>query len=206
MIKTSQPTVYIIDDEPAIRDSLALMIAQENIPVMTFESAVAFLAECPAELSGCAIIDYRMPEMDGLQLQEEMAKRNIALPIIFLTGHGTIPTSVKAMKAGAIDFLTKPVRREKLINVVTTAMLESEKTRAESAICKEAERCIASLTEREYDVMLLAIQGYHNKNIAIKLGISHRTVEIHKSNIMHKTGASHLLDLARIAHKSGLKD
>jgi len=205
-MKTTPPTVYIIDDEHAIRDSLALMIAQENIPVMTFESAEAFLAVCPQECYGCAIIDYRMPEMDGLQLQEELAKRNISLPIIFLTGHGNIPTSVKAMKAGAIDFLTKPVRREKLISVVTNAMIESERTLTESASCKEAEKCIATLTEREYDVMLLAIQGHHNKDIARKLGISHRTVEIHKSNIMHKTGANHVLDLARIAHKSGLKE
>ncbi|TFW73065.1 DNA-binding response regulator [Methylotenera oryzisoli] len=205
-MKTTPPTVYIIDDEHAIRDSLALMIAQENIPVMAFESAQAFLEVCPQECSGCAIIDYRMPEMDGLELQAELAKRDITLPIIFLTGHGNIPTSVKAVKAGAIDFLTKPVRREKLISVVVAAMMESEKILAENASYKEAVKCIASLTEREYDVMLLAIQGYHNKDIARQLGISHRTVEIHKSNIMHKTGASHVLDLARIAHKSGLKE
>lgn len=205
-MNNTSPTVYIIDDDHAIRDSLTLMIAQENIPVIAFESAEAFLAACPQECYGCAIIDYRMPEIDGLQLQEEMAKRNILLPIIFLTGHGNIPTSVKAIKAGAIDFLTKPVRRDKLIGIITTAMMASEKSRVESAICKEAEKCIASLTEREYDVMLLAIQGHHNKEIARKLGISHRTVEIHKSNIMHKTGANHVLDLARIAHKSGLKE
>jgi FixJ family two-component response regulator len=203
---TTHATVYIIDDEHAVRDSLALMIAQENIPVMAFESAEAFLAACPAECYGCAIVDYRMPEMDGLQLQEEMVKRNISLPIIFLTGHGNIPTSVKAIKAGAIDFLTKPVTREKLISIVTNAMMESEKTRTESASCKEAEKCISSLTRREYDVMLLAIRGHQNKDIARKLGISHRTVEIHKSKIMHKTGANHLLDLARLAHKGGLKE
>ncbi len=110
------------------------------------------------------------------------------------------------MKAGATDFLTKPVRREKLISVVIAAMMESEKSLAENASYKEAVRCIANLTEREYDVMLLAIQGHHNKDIARQLGISHRTVEIHKSNIMHKTGAHHVLDLARIAHKSGLKE
>lgn len=205
-MKTMFPTVYIIDDDHAIRDALTLMIAQENIQVMAFESAQAFLAHCPQDCYGCAIIDYRMPEIDGLQLQEELTKRNILLPVIFLTGHGNIPTSVKAMKAGAVDFLTKPVRREKLISIVTAAMMASEKSRAENVICKEAEKCIASLTEREYDVMLLAIQGHHNKEIARKLGISHRTVEIHKSNIMHKTGANHVLDLARIAHKSGLKE
>nr|WP_294838464.1 response regulator [uncultured Methylotenera sp.] len=205
-MKITPPTVYIIDDEPAIRDSLTLMIAQENIPVMAFESAQAFLEDCPPDCSGCAIVDYRMPDMDGLELQAELTKRDISLPIIFLTGHGNIPTSVKAMKAGAVDFLTKPVRRDKLISVVNAAIMESEKTLAENASYKEAVKCIASLTEREYDVMLLAIQGHHNKDIARRLGISHRTVEIHKSNIMHKTGANHVLDLARIAHKSGLKE
>lgn len=205
-MKPTPQTVYIIDDDAAIRDSLALMITQENIPVMTFESAKSFLAVCPQESSGCAIVDYRMPELTGLQLQEELNTRNILLPIIFLTGHGDIPTSVTAMKAGAIDFLTKPVRREKLISVVKAALMASEKLMAEIVGYKEAAKCMASLTEREYDVMLLAIQGYHNKDIARQLGISHRTVEIHKSNIMHKTGANHLLDLARIAHKSGLKE
>ena len=205
-MKPTPQTVYIIDDDAAIRDSLALMMTQENIPVMTFESAKSFLAVCPQECSGCAIVDYRMPELTGLQLQEELNTRNILLPIIFLTGHGDIPTSVTAMKAGAIDFLTKPVRREKLINVVKAAMMASEKSMAEVVDYKEAAKCMASLTLREYDVMLLAIQGHHNKDIARQLGISHRTVEIHKSNIMHKTGANHLLDLARIAHKSGLKE
>ena len=205
-MKITPPTVYIIDDEPAIRDSLTLMITQENIPVMAFESAQAFLEGCPPDCSGCAIVDYRMPNMDGIELQAELAKRDISIPIIFLTGHGNIPTSVKAMKAGAVDFLTKPVRREKLISVVNLAIMESEKLREENASYKEAVKCIESLTEREYDVMLLAIQGHHNKDIARKLGISHRTVEIHKSNIMHKTGANHVLDLARIAHKSGLKE
>lgn len=205
-MKTMSPTVYIIDDDHAIRDALTLMIAQENIQVMAFESAEAFLAVCPQACYGCAIIDYRMPEMNGLQLQEELAKRNISLPIIFLTGHGNIPISVKAMKAGAIDFLTKPVRREKLMSIVAAAIIESEKKIAENASYQQAENCIASLTEREYEVMRLTIQGYHNKEIARKLGISHRTVEIHKSNIMHKTGANHVIDLARIAHKSGLAD
>lgn len=198
-------TVYIIDDDAAIRDSLALMITQENIPVMTFESAKSFLAVCPQECSGCAIIDYQMPVMNGIQLQQELNSRNISLPIIFLTGHGNIPISVTAMKAGAIDFLTKPVMRKKLISTVSAAMMASEKTMAEIVSHNEAVKCMSSLTEREHDVMLLAIQGYHNKEIARKLGISHRTVEIHKSSIMHKTGANHLLDLARIAHKSGLK-
>lgn len=199
------PTVYIVDDDAAIRDSLALMIRQENIPVMTFASAADFLKVCSEVCSGCAIIDYQMPVMNGIQLQQELAKRNIAMPLIFLTAHGSIPISVTAMKAGAIDFLTKPVLRKKLFNAVSNAMLASEKNMAEIVSHNEAVKCIASLTERERDVMLLAIQGQHNKEIARMLGISHRTVEIHKSVIMHKTGAHHLIDLVRIAYKSGIK-
>lgn len=203
---TANPTVFIIDDEPAIRDSLSLMIAQENLSVMTFENANAFLEACQAEYSGCAIVDIRMPGMDGLQLQEALLKRNIQLPIIFLTGHGDIPMSVKAMKAGAMDFLTKPVSREKLISAVRSAMRESEKIAEKSIHHHDAESRLADLTDRERDVMMLAIQGYPNKEIARHLDISHRTVEIHKSKIMHKTGAINLLDLARIAHEGGLTE
>ncbi|MDP3677712.1 MAG: response regulator, partial [Methylotenera sp.] len=184
--------------------SLALMIALENISVMTFENAEAFLEACQAECLGCAIIDIRMPGMDGMQLQEELYKRNILLSIIFLTGHGDIPMSVKAIKAGAVDFLTKPVTREKLINSVRSAILESEKITTKSIHHHDATSRLAGLTDRERDVMMLAIQGYPNKEIARQLDISHRTVEIHKSKIMHKTGAINLLDLARLAHEGGL--
>ncbi len=203
-MSTANPTVFIIDDEPAIRDSLTLMIAQEDLAVMAFESAEAFLAACQAECLGCAIIDIRMPGMDGLQLQDKLSKRNILLPIIFLTGHGDIPMSVRAIKAGAVDFLTKPVTREKLISSVRSAIRESEKIATESIHHQDAISHLADLTSRERDVMLLAIQGYPNKEIARNLGISHRTVEIHKSKIMHKTGAINLLDLVRIAHECGL--
>lgn len=203
-MSNADATVFIIDDDPAIRDSLALMIALENISVMTFENAEAFLDACQPECLGCAIIDIRMPGMDGMQLQEELSKRNILLPIIFLTGHGDIPMSVRAIKAGAVDFLTKPVTREKLISAVRSAICESEKIATESIHHHDAASRLAALTDRERDVMMLAIQGYPNKEIARHLEISHRTVEIHKSKIMHKTGAINLLDLARIAHEGGL--
>ena len=203
---TANPTVFIVDDEPAIRDSLTLMIAQENLIVMAFENAYAFLEACQAGCLGCAIVDIRMPGMDGMQLQQELLKRNILLPIIFLTGHGDIPMSVKAMKAGAMDFLTKPVSREKLLSAVRSAMRESEKIAAKSIHHHDAKSRLPDLTDRERDVMILAIQGYPNKEIARHLDISHRTVEIHKSKIMRKTGAINLLDLARIAHEGGLTE
>lgn len=192
-------TIFIIDDDPAIRDSLTLMVVQEGFTVNTFENAEAFLENIQAERFGCAIVDIRMTGMDGMQLQEALSKRNLHLPIIFLTGHGDIPMSVRAIKAGAIDFLTKPVTREKLMTSIRYALVESDKILYEQVSQKNAQSHLAELTERERDVMALAIQGHSNKEIARQLGISHRTVEIHKSKIMHKTGAINLLDLARIA-------
>ena len=200
----SNATVFIVDDDAAIRDSLSLMIEQENIAVQAFDSAEAFLAAYKYECRGCAIVDIRMSGMDGSELHEVLLKRNILLPIIFLTGHGDIPMSVQAMKAGAVDFLTKPVTRERLLMAIRAAIQQSEKVLSENANQQAALSHLASLTERERDVMLLAVQGHPNKHIARQLGISHRTVEIHKSKIMQKTGAINLLDLARIVHESEL--
>jgi FixJ family two-component response regulator len=202
----SATTVFIVDDDPAIRDSLSLMIEQENFVVQAFDSAEAFLAASQpdagqAKCKGCAIVDIRMTGMDGMQLQTEMVKQHILLPIIFLTGHGDIPMSVQAMKTGAMDFLTKPVTRDKLLTSIKAAILQSEMVLSENANHQEALSHLADLTDRERDVMLLAVQGHPNKLIARQLGISHRTVEIHKSKIMQKTGAINLLDLARIVHE-----
>jgi FixJ family two-component response regulator len=197
-------TVFIIDDDQAIRDSLSLMIEQENVAVTSFESAEAFLEAYQPEFRGCAIIDIRMPGMNGMELHEIMLKRNILLPSIFLTGHGDIPMSVQAIKSGAVDFLTKPVTREKLMAAIHAAIQKSEMILSKNIHHQEALACLSDLTSREYDVMLLAVQGLPNKHIARQLDISHRTVEIHKSKIMHKTGAANLLDLARIVHESGL--
>lgn len=198
-----EATIFIIDDEPAVRDALSMMIEQEGFKVKLFCGGVEFLADYHQEELGCAIIDVRMPGMSGLALQKEMNERSILLPIIFLTGHGDIPMSVGAVKAGATDFLTKPVTREKLLASIRPAIIESEKKLCQAACVKEAKFLVDSLTEREHEVMLLAINGFPNKEIARRLQISHRTVEIHKSKIMHKTGASNLLDLASIAREGG---
>jgi FixJ family two-component response regulator len=203
-MNNANATVFLVDDDPAIRDSLTLMIEQEGFTIKAFESADAFLTAYQPEHFGCAIIDIRMPGMDGMQLQEALNKLNIMLPIIFLTGHGDIPKSVKAIKAGAVDFLTKPVTREKLMASVKSAIQESARRLSDNSHHQDALSHINSLTSRERDVMMLAIQGQPNKEIARRLGISHRTVEIHKSKIMHKTGAVNLLDLVRIAHESGI--
>jgi len=203
-MSTSEPTVFIVDDDSAVRDALMLMIEQEGIAVKTFNSGDDFLAAYQPECLGCAIVDIRMPVMDGMQLQDELCQRNILLPIVFLTGHGDIPLSVKAVKAGAVDFLTKPVTRENLLASVRSAILESRRLIAQLENGQDAKLRLTDLTEREREVMALAVAGSPNKEIARRLGISHRTVEIHKSKIMHKTGAINLLDLARIANEGGL--
>lgn len=200
----SEPTVFIIDDDAAVRDSLMLMIAQEGIAVTTFDSGKAFLESYQPECLGCAVVDIHMPGMDGMQLQEELLRRDIRLPVIFLTGHGDIPMSVKAVKAGAVDFLTKPVTRDVLLAPIRAAILESRRIMTRLENCEDAKSRLASLTDREREVMTLAVAGAPNKEIARHLDISHRTVEIHKSKIMHKTGATNLLDLARVASEGEL--
>ncbi len=200
---TPPATVFIIDDDPAVRDALALMLEQEGMRVEQFDSAEAFLEADRDACCGCAIVDIRMQGMDGLQLQAELSHRGVLLPIIFLTGHGSIPMSVNAIKAGAVDFLTKPVSRAQLLAAVRSAIQIDEKLLARVAHNHEARSRLAGLTQREREVMELAIAGHPNKDIARQLGISHRTVEIHKSHIMHKSGASNLLDLTRIAREAG---
>lgn len=197
--------IFVVDDDPAVRDSLTLLLEHEDFTVQSFDNAEAFfLASHQSAPYSCAIVDIRMPGMDGIQLQNELVRRGSAVPVIFLTGHGDIPLSVRAIKAGAVDFLTKPVTGTALVASVMAALRESEKLNLQANANRTACECIASLTEREHDVLLLAIEGLPNKEIARQLGISHRTVEIHKARIMQKTGAATLLDLARIAQASGV--
>ncbi len=202
MKKFDDFTVFIIDDDAAVRHSLMLMIEQQEISVQLFENAETFLKKNMLHLKGCIITDLQMPGMDGLQLQEELGKRGCVLPIIFLTGHGTIPQSVKAIKAGAVDFLTKPVTRKKLIACITSAFGECEKLLEAENSARRARLLLTKLTGREKEVLAFVVQGLSNKEIAAHLGISHRTVEIHRSNVMQKTGAMHLLELKKIAQES----
>jgi FixJ family two-component response regulator len=201
----SNPTVFVVDDDPAVRESLTLLLEQEGLNVESFDSAEAFLATCRSVPRSCAILDICMPGMDGIQLQAELTRRGLALPIIFLTSYGDIPLSVRAIKAGAVDFLTKPITCALLLESIHAAFRASERLTSQAEANHTAAARVASLTEREHDVLLLAIEGLPNKEIARRLGISHRTVEIHKARIMHKTGADTLLDLARIAEASGLR-
>lgn len=198
-------TIFVIDDDPAVRDSLTLLLEQEGVAIETYDSAETFLAGYRPSPRSCAIVDIRMPGIDGLQLQSELSKRGVLLPIIFLTGHGDIPLSVRAIKAGAVDFMTKPVTGSALRERVQVALLECEALNEKEIKNHTAASLVARLTEREREVMALAVEGHANKEIARRLLISHRTVEIHKARIMYKTGADNLLDLSRIAEASGFR-
>lgn len=197
-------TIYVIDDDAVVRDALALLLEQDVFSVETFASATDFLAVCESAAGprNCAIVDLRMPGMDGLQLQEALTQRGIRLPIVFLSGHGDIPTSVRAIKAGAVNFLTKPVTGAALRESIEAALQEGARLYAQSQAQQTAAMRLDSLTEREREVLFLAAEGLPNKEIARKLGISHRTVEIHKARLMHKTGATTVLDLVRLVDAS----
>lgn len=196
-------TVYLVDDDAAVRDSTAMLLEEEGLAVESHPGADSFLAACDAQRPGCAIIDLCMPGRDGMQLQEAMADWGIDMPIIFLTAHGDVSTTVKAMKAGAFDFLIKPVGGEVLVQTVRAA-LELASTRQEHRdACREAAARLETLTAREQEVMTLAVAGKANKTIGRELGISHRTVEIHRARVMSKTGAATLFELACLVDSAG---
>ena len=191
-------TVFVIDDDPAIRDELAALLGEAGMVVACFASAERFLeARLPVE-GACAIVDLALAGMDGMQLQAALAERAVPLPIIFLTAHGDIPTSVRAIKSGAFDFLCKPVSAQAILASVRAALEAGERMRQRVARMNDASALLATLTRRERDVLRLAVEGLANKVIARQLGISHRTVEIHKARIMRKTGTGSVLELAHL--------
>lgn len=194
----TEPTVFVVDDDPAIRESLALLLASAGHHAACFESAASFLDDLDPASPGCAIIDLRLPGIDGLELQERLHERDVLLPVVFLTGHGDVPTAVQALKHGAMDFLQKPFDAERLLALVDRAIERDAERRAEEALRAEAAARIAGLTPREQEVMRLVVDGLASKVIAADLGISERTVELHRSRVMHKTGARSVPALIRM--------
>lgn len=191
--------VFVIDDDSAVRDSLRMLLKAAGYTVATFSNADNFLAICNPETEGCIILDVNMLGMDGPALQEELHRRGSRLPIIFLTGHGSIPLSVRALKAGALDFLTKPVDGTELLACVKQALDGYAQWREQAHVSQSVVARLATLTEREKEVMMLVVEGRTSKDIAQRLDISSRTVENHRARIMQKTGVANILELARIA-------
>ena len=197
------PTVFVIDDDAAVRDALGRLLEAHRLQVRTYDSAEEFLAALRPTASGCIILDVRLPRMSGPELQAALAARDVHLPIIFLTAQGDIPTSVRALQAGALDFLEKPVPGERLLERVRAALRVEAKLRREQGQTNRAWLRYAQLTPREREVMGLLAAGQSSKEIARQLGISHRTVEIHRTRVMHKMQAKNLIELAAAAAACG---
>jgi two-component system response regulator FixJ len=197
------PIVFVVDDDDAVRDSLSLLLETSGHRVRAFGSAQNLLDALTPEAHGCIIADVRMPGMDGLELQERLAARRIGLPVIIMTGHGDVPIAVRAMKAGAVDFIEKPFAEEPLLETVRLALVQSQRDRRRSGEPSAEER-LAQLTTREREVLEAMVAGHPNKAIAHLLQISPRTVEIHRARVMEKTGARSLSHLVRLALQAGV--
>jgi two-component system, LuxR family, response regulator FixJ len=187
--------VYLVDDEFAVRDSLVLLIESTGQTVRSFESAEAFLKNYDPKQSGCLLLDVRMPFMSGLDLQDELLKRGIIIPIIFISGHAGIPDSAKAFRAGAVDFLEKPFDNEKLLERIDEAIKKDIASREQLIEHRELQNRLDHLTVREQEVLSLIACGHSNKEIARKLDISNRTVEAHRASIMEKMHVNSLAEL-----------
>jgi FixJ family two-component response regulator len=198
------PTVVVVDDDPSIRTALNDLFQSVGLQVRVFESAREFLANQRPDGPCCLVLDVRLPGKSGLDFQRELNDENVHLPIIFLTGHGDIPMSVRAMKAGAVEFLTKPFREQDLLDAVQVALDRDRATREDAKLLAALQRRFASLTPREQAVMGLIVAGRRNKQIAGEIGTSEVTVKVHRSNLMRKMEALSLADLVVMAGKLGL--
>jgi FixJ family two-component response regulator len=203
MSKTGQ-VVFVIDDDPSVRGAIERLVKAVGLGVATFGSAQEFLETRLPDLPSCVVLDVRLPGLSGLELQRQMTERGIHIPIIFITGHADIPMTVQAMKAGATEFLTKPFRDQDLLDAIGQAIKRDRASRAERAEAADLRAHLDSLTPRELEVMKLVVAGLLNKQIAGELGISEKTIKVHRGNVMHKMHAGSLAELVRIAEKLGI--
>jgi two-component system response regulator FixJ len=196
--------LLIVDDDSDVRDSLRALLESAGFKVRDFDSAKKVLADPAISQGACLIADIRMPDMDGLELQEELSRRQVGLPVIIVTGHGDVPLAVRAMKAGAIDFIEKPFDGELMLDSVRRAIAYSKQSRGQAELAQVAGSRIAALTGREREVLEQLVAGRANKVIAYELDISPRTVEIHRAHLMEKMQAKSLSELIRMALVAGI--
>ena len=199
----TKATIFIVDDDPSIRLALENLISSIGQRVETYAAAQDFLRDCPRNPAGCLVLDVQMPGLSGLDLQSELNHAGIHLPIIFLTGHGDIPTSVRAMKAGAVEFLTKPVSDSELLAAINQALERDRLAQANRADVAELRQRYDQLTPKEREVMGLVVQGLLNKQIALKLNNSEITIKQHRGKVMQKMRAQSLVDLVHMAERLG---
>lgn len=201
-----RPTVLVVDDDALVRKALRELFESVGLQVTVFQSTQEFLRAERPDVPCCLVLDVRLPGQSGLEFQRELNERNIALPIVFLTGHGDVPMSVRAMKAGAIEFLTKPFREQELLDAVQVAIDHDRSTRQDAELLTELRRRFDALTPRERTIMTLVMAGWRNKQIAGEIKISEATVKVHRTNLMRKMQAMSLADLIVMAGKLGLSN
>ena len=201
---TDTPVVFVVDDDASLRSSLKLLISTVGLRVESFASADAFLQKKAPDAPSCLVLDVRLPGLSGLDFQQELAKRNIRIPIVFVTGHGDIPMSVRAMKAGAIEFLAKPFRAQDLLDAVNIGLERDRARREQEKLLAELRQRFETLTPREREVISMAVSGRANKEIAGRLGTAESTVKVHRSRAMEKMQAQSFADVVRMFEK--LKD
>jgi two-component system, LuxR family, response regulator FixJ len=197
------PTVFIVDDEQPVGDSIAMLLSTVGIETRVYREARAFLDDYTADQPGCLLLDVRMPRMSGLELQQELVRHNVALPVIFITGHGDVPMAVEAMRAGALDFLQKPFKDDDLIRRVQKALEQDARERADLRQRDALRRRFEELTPREREVGQRIAAGEANKVVALELGLSERTVELHRANLMQKLGLRNLAQLVQFMLQVG---
>jgi len=195
------PVVFVVDDDRSVRSSLKLLISSVGLQVESFESADTFLQRKPPDAPSCLVLDVRLRGLSGLDFQRELAARNIHIPIVFITGHGDIPMSVRAMKAGAIEFLTKPFRDQDLLDAVRIALEQDRARREQERDLTDLQQRFDSLTPREQEVISMVVSGMLNKQIAGELGTAENTVKVHRSRAMEKMNAQSFADLVRMIEK-----
>jgi RNA polymerase sigma factor (sigma-70 family) len=198
---TGAPIVFVVDDDPSVRSSLKFLLSTVGLQVESFDSADSFLHKKSPDVPSCLVLDVRLPGLSGLDFQRELAARKIRIPIVFLTGHGDIPMSVRAMKAGAVEFLTKPFRGQDLLDAVRIALERDRGRREQEKEVTDLQRRFDSLTAREQQVIAMLVSGMLNKQIAAQLGTAESTVKVQRSRAMEKMQAESLVDLVRMVEK-----
>ena len=200
-----EPTVLVVDDDEMMREALAGLFRSVGLKVKSFGTAAELLQSERPDAASCLVLDVRLPGVSGLEFQSELARANIHIPVIFITGHGDIPMTVRAMKQGAVDFLSKPFRDQDMLDAVTAALERDRKRRESEAAASDIKQRLESLTPREREVMSYVTAGLMNKQVAAELGVSEITVKIHRGHAMRKMGAKSLADLVRMAELLGVR-
>jgi RNA polymerase sigma factor (sigma-70 family) len=202
--KTGRSIVFVVDDDPSVRDAIGRLLGTVGLPVKEFGSALEFLAGERSETPSCLVLDVRLPGISGIDFQRQLNKADIRIPIIFITAHGDVPMSVKAMKAGAVEFLIKPFHDQDLLDAVQTAIEKDRLRRLREAEIAELQQRLSTLTPREREVVPLVISGLLNKQIAAEINASEATVKVHRSQLMRKLQAKSVPDLVRMTEKMGI--